>query len=96
MIAPTTSKLDTAISEGKVQQVYGVIGCCRNYYVQFPNETHKYMYNPNKSISGKLSNHISNYFYTNANMQAEPNANPAPVAPIEIVTGRRLTKKQTI
>ena len=94
MTAQTKSKLDTLISEGKVQHISGVIGCCRNYYVQFPNETQKYMYNPNKSISGKLSNKISNYLYTEANMQASSsNANPAPAAPIELVTGKRLTKK---
>ena len=94
MTAQTKSKLDTLISEGKVQHIYGVIGCCKNYYVQFPNETQKYMYTPNKAISGKLSNKISNYLYTEANMQASSsNANPAPAPPIEIATGKRLTKK---
>ena len=86
MSAQIKNKLDTLISEGKVQHIYGVIGCCKNYYVMFPNETQKYLYNPNKPISGKLSNKISNYVYTNANMQA---AEPAPPQP----TGRRLTVK---
>ena len=86
MTAQIKNKLDTLISEGKVQHIYGVIGCCKNYYVMFPNETQKYMYNTNKPISGKLSNKISNYVYTNTNMEA---AEPAPPQP----TGRRLTVK---
>ncbi len=61
MTAQIKTKLDTLINEGKVQHIYGVIGCCKKYYVQFPNETRKYMYNTNKPISGKLSNKISNY-----------------------------------
>ena len=86
-------KLEKLISEGKVQHIYGVIGCCKNYYVQFPNETQKYKYNANKQISGKLSNKISNYLYTNANMQAvgTSSAEPAPAPPQP--TGRRLTIK---
>ena len=56
MTAQIKNKLDTLISEGKVQHIYGVIGCCKNYFVMFPNETQKYLYNPNKPISGKLSN----------------------------------------
>ena len=79
MTAQVKTKLDTLISEGKVQHIYGVIGCCKNYYVQFPNETQKYMYNTNKPISGKLSNAISDYVYTNANMQAPAPAPPQPV-----------------
>ena len=39
MTSRTKDKLDTLISDGKVQHIYGVIGCCKNYYVQFPNET---------------------------------------------------------
>ena len=62
MTAQVKTKLDALISEGKVQHIYGVIGCCKNYYVQFPNETQKYMYNTNKPISGKLSNKIPNIY----------------------------------
>ena len=93
MTAQVKTKLDTLISEGKVQHIYGVIGCCKNYYVQFPNETPKYMYNTNKPISGKLSNKIPNYLYTNANMQAggTSSAEPAPAPPQP--TGRRLKVK---
>ena len=90
MTAQTKIKLDKLISDGEVQHIYGVIGCCKNYYVQFPNETQKYMYNTSKPISGKLSNKISNYVYTNANMQAEPNA--AAPEPIQI-SGKRLNTK---
>ena len=95
MTAQVKNKLDTLISEGKVQHIYGVIGCCKNYYVQFPNETQKYMYNPNKSISGKLSDRISNYLYTNANMQASgSSAAQAPAAQAQgLSTGKRLTVK---
>jgi hypothetical protein len=87
MTAQTKTKLDALISEGKVQHIYGVIGCCKNYFVQFPNETQKYMYNTSKPISGKLSNKISNYVYTNANMQAAQAPEPAQIS------GKRLTVK---
>ena len=43
-------KLAELISEGKVKHIYGLIGCCNNYYVTFPNETQKYMYNVNKQF----------------------------------------------
>ena len=91
MTAQTKSKLDALISEGKVQHIYGVIGCCRNYYVQFPNDTQKYLYSPNTPFSGKLSHKMSNYLYTHANMQASSSAAPAPAAPQN--TGKRLTNK---
>ena len=84
MTAQIKTKLDALISEGRVQHIYGVIGCCKNYFVQFPNETQRYMYNPNKAISGKLSNKISNYLYTIANMSS--GADPQ-------VAGKRLTNK---
>ena len=94
MTAQVKTKLDKLISEGKVQHIYGVIGCCKNYYVQFPNETQKYMYTPNKAISGKLSNKISNYLYTEAKMQSEPTGSSnAPAPQIELATGKRLNKK---
>ena len=91
MTARTKDKLDTLISGGKVQHIYGVIGCCKNYYVQFPNETQKYLYKPDKVISGKLSNKISNYLYTKANMQSAGSSNDAPATAQS--TGKRLTKK---
>ena len=50
MTAQVKTKLDALISEGKVQHIYGVIGCCKNYYVQFQNETQKCMYNPTKQF----------------------------------------------
>ena len=100
MTAQTKSKLDKLISDGEVQHIYGVIGCCKNYYVQFPNDTQKYMYNTNKPISGKLLNKISNYLYTNANMQAVPTGkrvtgktNPSETNYPATPTGKRLTKK---
>ena len=90
MTAQTKSKLDELISEGKIQRIFGVIGCCMNYYVLFANETQKHMYNPNKSISGKLSNEISNYSYNlKSNMSSSSNANPEPAQS----TGKRLSKK---
>ena len=78
MTVQIKTKLDTLISEGKAQHIYGVIGCCKNYYVTFPNESQKYMFNTNKSISAKLSNKVSNYVYTNANMHAPAPAPPQP------------------
>ena len=100
MTAQTKIKLDQLITEGKVQHIFGVIGCCKNYYVVFPNETQKYMYNPNKTISGKLSNKISNYVYTNASMSSSSNGprkrltgKTTPEPEPQIATGKRLTKK---
>ena len=87
MTALTKTKLDELISNGTVQHIHGVIGVCMNYYVQFPNETQKYLYKTNKPISGKLSNKVSNYLYTNATMQAGTTSIPVP--------GRRLTTKTT-
>ena len=91
MTAQTKSKLDKLISEGEVQHIYWVIGCCKNYYVQFPNDTQKYLYSPNKPISGKLSNKISNYLYTKTHMQASGSTEGQPTAPQN--TGKRLTEK---
>ena len=91
MAAQTKNKLDALISEGHIQHIYGLVGCCKNYFVQFPNDTQKYMYNPNKPISAKLINKISNYVYTNTVMSSSSSGNPAESQPQ--VAGKRLTKK---
>ena len=39
MTAQTKIILDKLISDGEVQHIHGVFGRCKNYYVQFPNET---------------------------------------------------------
>ena len=91
MAAQTKSKLDALISEGQIQHIYGLVGCCKNYFVQFPNDTQKYLYNPNKPITAKLINKISNYVYTNTVMSSSSSGNPAESQPK--VAGKRLTKK---
>jgi hypothetical protein len=92
MTTQTKSKLDKLISDGEVQHIHGLIGCCKNYFVLFPNDTQKCTYNPNKPITGKLTNKVSNYLYTNAKMSSgasSSNFNPAPAKS----TGKRLTTK---
>ena len=91
MAAQTKRKLDALISDGQIQHIYGLVGCCKNYFVQFPNDTQKYTYNPNKPISAKLINKISNYVYTNTVMSSSSTGNPAESQPQ--VAGKRLTKK---
>ena len=91
MAAQTKRKLDALISDGQIQHIYGLVGCCKNYFVQFPNDTQKYLYNPNKPITAKLINKISNYVYTNTVMSSSSSGNPAESQPQ--VAGKRLTKK---
>ena len=56
-------ELGKLIACNEVQYNSGVIGCCKNYFVTFPNDSQKYKYNINKSISNKLRNKIFYHLY---------------------------------
>ena len=57
-------ELEKLIACNEVQYNSGIIGCCKNYFVTFPNDSQKYKYNINKLISNKLRNKISSHLYT--------------------------------
>jgi len=56
-------ELEKLIACGEVQYNSSIIGCCKNYFVTFPNDSQKYKYNINKLISNKLRNKISSHLY---------------------------------
>ena len=62
--AKAKDELERLIACGEVQYNRGIIGCCNNYFVTFPNDSQKYKYNINKLISNKLRNKISSHLYT--------------------------------
>ena len=49
---------------GEIQYKEGYIGCCKKYFLVFPNDKHKYYYNPNKLISDSLKKKVFNYLYS--------------------------------
>ena len=77
------------MSDAKVEHISGFIGCCENYFALFPDATRRYMHNPSKPISGKLSNTIPNDLYTEASVQAASSNAPAPAESQS--TGKRLS-----
>ena len=63
-LADAKNELEKLITCGSVQYNSSIIGCCKNYFVTFPNDSQKYKYNINKLISNKLRNKISSHLYT--------------------------------
>ena len=51
------------IEKGEIQYVIGQIGCCNKKYLWFPNDDHKYIYNPDKLISKTLLNKTFLHIY---------------------------------
>ena len=49
-LADAKDELEKLIACGQVQYNRGIIGCCNNYFVTFPNDSQKYKYNINKLI----------------------------------------------
>ena len=49
---------------GEIQYKEGYIGRCKKYFLVFPNDKHKYYYNPNKLISDSLKKKVFNYLYS--------------------------------
>ena len=62
--ADAKDELEKLITCGSVQYNSSIIGCCKNYFVTFPNDDQKYKYNINKLISNKLRNKIFSHLYT--------------------------------
>ena len=62
-LADAKVELNKLIKDNQVQYNSGIIGCCKNYFVTFPNDSQKYKYNINKLISNKLRNKISSHLY---------------------------------
>ena len=62
-LADAKNELEKLIACNEVQYKSAVIGCCKNYFVTFPNDDQKYKYNINKLISNKLRNKIYSYLY---------------------------------
>ena len=52
---------------GEIQYESGWVGCCRRYFLIFPNDQHKYYYNPNKLISDSLKKKVFKYLYSPTN-----------------------------
>ena len=63
-LADAKDELEKLIACGEVQYNSGIIGCCKNYFVTFPNDSQKYKYNIDKIISNKLRNKIFSHLYT--------------------------------
>ena len=58
------SEIDNLINSKDIKLNCARIGCCNRFYLEFPNDNHKYYYNSNKSISTILQHNISNRLYT--------------------------------
>jgi len=58
------SEIDNLINSKDIKLNCARIGCCNRFYLEFPNDNHKYYYNSNKSISTILQNKISKHLYT--------------------------------
>ena len=50
-------------ASGEIQYNRGWVGCCPRYFLIFPNDEHKYYYNPNKLISESLKKKVFKYLY---------------------------------
>lgn len=66
-----TDDLNRLRESGEIQYNSGWVGCCRRYFLIFPNDQHKYYYNPNKLISDSLKKKVFTYLYTPTNNMSE-------------------------
>ena len=57
-------EIDRLIISGEIQYESGLIGCCVNYYLKFPNDSHKYYYKRDKLISNNLNKRVLSHLYT--------------------------------
>ena len=55
--------INKLINNNEIQYNSGIIGCCKRNYLIFPNDDHKYNYNPNKLISDTLRKKVLNNVY---------------------------------
>ena len=58
--------LSKLIQSQEIQYNEGLIGCCKKYFLIFPNDNHKYLYNGGLLISDKLIKKVFNYLYKNS------------------------------
>jgi len=65
--AKAQDELNKLIENNEVQYKSGWIGCCKRNYLIFPNDQHKYYYNPNKIISDSLKKKVYIYLYSPTN-----------------------------
>ena len=59
--------LSKLIESDQIQCKEGYVGCCKKYFLIFPNDNHKYYYNPNKLISDSLKKKVFKYLYSPTN-----------------------------
>ena len=64
-LADVQDELNKLIACGEVQYNRGLFGCCFKFFVQFPNDSHKYCYNRDKLISNKLFKKVLSHLYNN-------------------------------
>ena len=57
-------EIDRLIISGEIQYESGLIGCCINYYLKFPNDSHKYYYKRDKLIYNTLNKKVLSHLYT--------------------------------
>ena len=62
LLRQAENDLNKLIESGKIQYKEGYIGCCKKYFLIFPNDHHKYYYNHNKLISEVLLKKFSNIY----------------------------------
>ena len=63
-LADAQDELNKLIACGEVQYNRGLFGCCFKFFVQFPNDSHKYCYNRDKLISNKLFKKVLSHLYS--------------------------------
>ena len=62
--AKAQDELNKLIENNEVQYTSGWIGCCKRTYLIFPNDQHKYDYNPNIIISDALKKNVLYIYIT--------------------------------
>ena len=46
--------IDKLLASGEIKHENKLVGCCKRNYLTFPNDQHKYQYNPGKTVSEVL------------------------------------------
>ena len=64
LLRQAENDLSKLIQSREIQYNQGLIGCCNKYFLIFPNDDNKYLYNGDKLISDKLMKKVFNYLYT--------------------------------
>ena len=67
LLRQAENDLSKLIQSREIQYNKGLIGCCNKYFLIFPNDNHKYHYNPNKLISDTLKKKVFKYLYSPTN-----------------------------